>query len=288
MARPLKNGLDYFPLDVNIETDDKMELIEAQHGIVGYGVIIKLFCKIYANGYFYDWGEKERLLASKRFGVDSELIDRIVKDASKWSLFDSEKLNRYQILTSKGIQKRYFEAVMRRGSVEVDEIYLCLNAKELENYKNVTVNVDNNRVNVDINTHSAVVNDNIGTQSKEEKSREENNTETDTKETGKYTEMFLTIWGRYPRKDNKSGAFNRYRTLAKKHSEVKVNEVIENYIREVEQKKTESRYIKKLNNFLNDSFDDYFDVVVAIPKNRNKFITYQNDDFKELGGTHES
>ena len=31
MARPQKNGLDYFPLDVDMDQDDKIALIEAQH-----------------------------------------------------------------------------------------------------------------------------------------------------------------------------------------------------------------------------------------------------------------
>lgn len=41
MARYLKSGLDYFPLNVDIDQDDKMALIEAQYGIVGFGIVIK-------------------------------------------------------------------------------------------------------------------------------------------------------------------------------------------------------------------------------------------------------
>ena len=33
-GRPLKNGVDYFPLEVIL--DDKFELIEAEHGIQGF------------------------------------------------------------------------------------------------------------------------------------------------------------------------------------------------------------------------------------------------------------
>ena len=51
MARPMKDGVDYFPLDVNV--DKKFRLVEAKFGIVGFGVIVKLFQLIYAeNGYF--------------------------------------------------------------------------------------------------------------------------------------------------------------------------------------------------------------------------------------------
>ena len=47
MARPIKDGVDYFPLDVNL--DMKFRLLEAKHGIVGFGIIIKLFQRIYAD-----------------------------------------------------------------------------------------------------------------------------------------------------------------------------------------------------------------------------------------------
>ena len=46
-GRPLKNGVDYFPLDVVM--DDKIELIESIHGIKGFGIIIKIFQKIYTS-----------------------------------------------------------------------------------------------------------------------------------------------------------------------------------------------------------------------------------------------
>ena len=33
MARPLKEGLDYFPLDVDVDQDDKVAIIEGMHGV---------------------------------------------------------------------------------------------------------------------------------------------------------------------------------------------------------------------------------------------------------------
>ena len=45
MVRPLKAGIDYFPLDTNMEQDDKIALIEAKYGVLGFGVIIKIFKK---------------------------------------------------------------------------------------------------------------------------------------------------------------------------------------------------------------------------------------------------
>ncbi len=65
MARRGKQGLDYFPLDVVI--DDKVELLEAEHGLSGFAIYIKLLQKIYSQGYYLFIGEDELLLTSKSF-----------------------------------------------------------------------------------------------------------------------------------------------------------------------------------------------------------------------------
>lgn len=167
MGRPQKEGLDYFPLDVDIDQDDKIALIEAQHGIVGFGVVIKLFMKIYKNGYFYEWGEKEQLLFSKRVNVDINSINAIINDCLKWGLFDPHMYETYGILTSRGIQRRYFEAVSRRQNVTAIEEYCLI---DMESYSNI-VYVNINGINVNGNSHSRVVNDNINPQSKVKESK---------------------------------------------------------------------------------------------------------------------
>jgi DnaD/phage-associated family protein len=155
MARPFKEGLDYFPLDVDIDQDDKVALIEASHGLVGFGVIIKLLMRIYSNSYFYEWGEKEQLLFSKRVNVDINTVNVIVNDCLKWGLFSKELFDSYRILTSKGIQMRYLEACGRRKKVKIIKEYLLLDANDINSYKNVViVNINSN--NDDISAQSKV------------------------------------------------------------------------------------------------------------------------------------
>ena len=172
MARPQKNGLDYFPLDVDMDQDDKIALIEAQHGVVGFAIVIKLLMKIYKNSYFYEWTEKEQLLFSKRVNVDINLINVVINDCIKWGLFDRNLLESKKILTSKGIQSRYLEAVGRRTKVEIKKEYLLLDEKAVNVYKNliiVDINHDNEEVSNDINPKSKV------RKSKVKKSKENNN-----------------------------------------------------------------------------------------------------------------
>jgi hypothetical protein len=119
MARPSKEGLDYFPLDVDIDQDDKVIIIIAKYGMQGFGILIKLLMEIYKNGYFYDWTEKEQIIFSSRVSVDINLVKELVNDCIKWGLFNQSKYDEFKILTSKGIQERYLLATSRRVSVDI-------------------------------------------------------------------------------------------------------------------------------------------------------------------------
>ena len=167
MARPQKTGLDYFPLDVDIDQDDKIQLIEARFGITGFGIIIKLFMKIYKEGYFYEWTEKEQLLFSKRINVDINLVNDVINECIKWGLFDSTLYEKYKILTSKGIQRRYLEATGRRKQVEMIEEYCLIDSSKYSNIIFVSIN----SVNVNNNPQSDKVNDGINPQSKVKESK---------------------------------------------------------------------------------------------------------------------
>jgi hypothetical protein len=42
MARPSKTGIDYFPFDIDFFNDDKIQLIEAEFGIKGGYIAVRL------------------------------------------------------------------------------------------------------------------------------------------------------------------------------------------------------------------------------------------------------
>ena len=148
MARPIKKGLPYFPLDVTL--DDKFELIEAEFGLKGFAVVVKLYQKIYGQqGYYCEWTNEVSLLFGKSIGLGGSDVSEIVAASVRRGIFDREKLEKYSILTSKGIQERYFNAVSRRQEVEVEERYLLLS------YAQLSDNVIINRVNVDRNSKNA-------------------------------------------------------------------------------------------------------------------------------------
>lgn len=149
MARPNKTGLDYFALDVN--PDSKFELLEAKHGLVGFAIVVKLYQLIYRTGYYVDWNDDMLLLFKKNVNVDMELIQSVIDDCLKYSIFDRDLFTQYGILTSSGIQKRYFSACERRKSIQADRRFIIVDINQF-NVNIKWINVSNNRVNVDINS----------------------------------------------------------------------------------------------------------------------------------------
>lgn len=146
----MNNGINYFPL--NVLLDDKFELIEAEFGLKGFAIVVKLFQKIYGQqGYYCEWTEDVALLFGKNVGLGGDAVSEIVRAAIKRGIFDSELYDKYQILTSRGIQERYFEAVSRRKEVEVRKEYLLIKVDQI--YKNVrilneNVNISSKNVNI--------------------------------------------------------------------------------------------------------------------------------------------
>lgn len=163
MARPIKDGVDYFPLDVNTDGDIKFQILEAKFGIVGFGIVIKLFQMIYRDyGYYCKWDELiSAISASKwscqKYPIPESDIQEIVNEAIYRGVFDKNLYEKYGILTSRGLQRRYFEAAKRRLSVNVKKEYLLLSTPELpENVYINGVNVNINSKNVCSSTQSKV------------------------------------------------------------------------------------------------------------------------------------
>lgn len=132
----MNSGIPFVPLDVTL--DDKFALIEAEFGLKGFAVIVKLFQKIYGfQGYYCEWTEDVALLFAKDNGLSGNAVSEIVKAAIKRGIFDSGLFEKYQILTSHGIQKRYLKAADRKARIELLEEYLLV--KVDQNKKNVAV-----------------------------------------------------------------------------------------------------------------------------------------------------
>jgi len=152
-------SIEYFPLNTGFFDDDKIALIEAEFGIKGSVIALRLLCKIYStNGYYYQWGDDECLLFAKNIGagIVPKTVDEVVKGLVRRSFFDKGVFDSFRILTSRGIQARYFEVVKRRQKVIVRRDYLLVDVSYLPNVNIIDENVDIIDENVDIIRQSKV------------------------------------------------------------------------------------------------------------------------------------
>ena len=109
MARPQKVGLLYFPLDVDIFEDPKVEKVTSRFGPVGDGILVRLLCRIYREGYCTAFDEDVARSIALKVG-DRELyatVMGVVEKLLQAGFFDEGMYREFGILTSRGIQRRY-------------------------------------------------------------------------------------------------------------------------------------------------------------------------------------
>ena len=149
MARPLKEGVDYFSLDCYM--DDKIKMIQAEFGLKGFAIVVKLWQTIYReHGYYCEWNEEKKLLFASEEGADCGpgLINEIVQACIRRDIFSKKLFDKYQILTSRGIQKRYLSITAKRKKAEMKKEYSLVKvAQNAVNDGRNPVNDVNNPVN---------------------------------------------------------------------------------------------------------------------------------------------
>ena len=128
MARPPKCGLSYFPIDTGFFDDSKtLEIMDAC-GAQSVSVLIYLLCNIYEKeGYYIRWDNGQSLLTARNLGIKRGAVQEVVDKATQVGFFDSGIYEKFEILTPRGIQKRYYEAISnfrRKGLTVLREIAL--------------------------------------------------------------------------------------------------------------------------------------------------------------------
>lgn len=119
-GRPIKQGIDYFPLDTGFFSDVKIRKIARACGPNAASVLICLLCNIYRDkGYYILWDEDLPFCIADEVGVSEGCVKEVLLKAVQVGFFDVEKYSAHGILTSSGIQKRFFEITRQRTETEV-------------------------------------------------------------------------------------------------------------------------------------------------------------------------
>ena len=170
MARPVKEGLDYYPLNADFMSDIKVRRLIRSFGSKSIGVVIALLGMIYGDkGYYILLNDDVAFIISEQTLEDEDLVNQIINKLIEIEFFDKNLYEKHRVLTSKGIQKRFISATERRKDVKLITKYNLVNVDN--NSSSDVVNVYNNPVNVDNNSSSDVVNVYNNQQRKEKKSK---------------------------------------------------------------------------------------------------------------------
>lgn len=243
-GRQNKVGLDYFELDCHM--DEKVRLVQAEYGLKGFAVFVKLLQEIYGGyGYYCEWTQDRELLFASENGLNGgsqQLLGDIVEACIRRNIFSERLFKEYGILTSSGVQKQYLKATVKREVVELKKEYLL-------------ISVPVNRKNVVINSISSGINDISDTgnaQSRVEKSKV-------------YPPIspngFNCFWEIYPKKVRILKAEEAYRQVLFDDSSVNeedLKDAAANYAESVRILDTQEGYILNPENFLlRGAYTDY-------------------------------
>lgn len=243
-GRQNKVGLDYFELDCHM--DEKVRLVQAEYGLKGFAVFVKLLQEIYGGyGYYCEWTQDRELLFASENGLNGgsqQLLGDIVEACIRRNIFSERLFKEYGILTSSGVQKQYLKATVKREVVELKKEYLL-------------ISVPINRKNVVINSISSGINDISDTgnaQSRVEKSKV-------------YPPIspngFNCFWEIYPKKVRILKAEEAYRQVLFDDSSVDeedLKDAAANYAESVRILDKQERYIFNPENFLlGGAYTDY-------------------------------
>lgn len=188
MARPFKQGVDYFPRDVDLALDRKFRRPKEEYGYLAVGVYEELICLIYKDkGYYIDYSEEnqedvqfdilDRMRGKHQPTI--ETIGKVIEELVAVGLFSTELWDQ-NIIASHRQQCNYYKITSDRKNVSIDWSKWLLTKEEMEelgsscqiykkfiNRLNNSVNHPNNSINRPNNPQSKVK------ESKGKKSKEE-------------------------------------------------------------------------------------------------------------------
>lgn len=124
----MKLGIDYFSLETDIKDDDKIFNLKYHYGMsnedseefdhaaawAAYGRFIELLASIYHEGFAIEVTKQKELRLSQQLGMGVKELRAFIETCVEVGLFEESFWKSDKVLTSHGIQKRYFHAVKRR------------------------------------------------------------------------------------------------------------------------------------------------------------------------------
>lgn len=249
MARPQKEGLDYFPHDVDASGDPKIEPLIILYGSKGYGFYFMHLEYIYRTPELrLDVSDSEtREIFCNKLKLNQEEYQQILNTALKHGCFDKELFFETGFLSSNGIKKRADVVLKKR--IEMQERY--------QNKLLKKASVSNAEIKEETQPEMS--------QSKVKKSKVK---ESNIYNNNIYTLEFEQFYSEYPRPEDKRRSFNNWKTCLKSYTVEQIITAMRNYKKA--KAKTQLEFIKSSANFLGKEkpFEDFLNLEPVIEKSK--------------------
>lgn len=213
MARPVKDGLDYFPKNTEFYHDPKIRALIGRFGSDGAVLYDYILCEAYGrkgyyieiDDFFVDIIAADLKMSPEKIGL---ILDYLL---NKSMLLDGTLFKAVKVLTSHGIQARYQEAVRGRAQkrgISVDGKLWLLEEAETEGFIQVR-QVDNYSEN---NNSKSQNNTGFSLEESPKEKKEKEKKEKHAAPSGA-EEDFQKFWSAYPKKVGKQAAAKAFKKV---------------------------------------------------------------------------
>ncbi|MCM1058652.1 MAG: DUF4373 domain-containing protein [Firmicutes bacterium] len=293
VGRPPKKSLDYAGWAVDIfDNDTKIDKLLEARGWEGFSIYFYLCQRAYGSeGYFYRWSYDDSASTSRKMGcgISAGTVRETVGYCLHIDLFDKGLFDRQGILTSRGIQRRYWEVVKTRDVRVVISDYWLLPDRECKGLIKLPLNTNYPEGNTNYpegNTNYPEGNANYPAIKENEVKEEIVNTMCKADASA----LLDRLWKLYPCKKGKGRISDSQKMKLLKIGFDEMNRAIERYLAEL--KKDPWRKPQNGSTFFNSGYIDYLDANFVPdsqssrepPNRRGSFNDFpQNDyDFSQL------
>lgn len=121
MSRTKREGMKYFPLDVDFFSDKRIRRLISNFGADGAAYYLYILCQVYEKGYYLPYSQDFQEDAALDLQCARDKISAMTEYLADRALLDERLLREERVLSSHGIQAQYQESMkLLRRDVEVE------------------------------------------------------------------------------------------------------------------------------------------------------------------------
>lgn len=120
MARPVKQTMEFVPVDVHILSDRKYRRLRRACGPHTMELLVALWSSAYGNyGYYVPWSDDMTFDVADKCGTSEGAVSEFVRSAVAFGFFSKKALDELGVLTSGAILERFFRSTKKRDKVSL-------------------------------------------------------------------------------------------------------------------------------------------------------------------------